>query len=47
VKSDIRKPATYAGILAVLLLYRLVLWTLPSFKQPAGTRKMVTAESTE
>ena len=47
VKSDIREPAMYGGILAVLLLYRLVVWMLPSSKAKAGTQKMVTAESVE
>lgn len=47
VKSDIRKPATYAAILAVLLLYRIIVWTLPSQKPGAAPRKLVTAESAE
>jgi len=47
VKSDIRKPAQYAAILAVLLLYRLIAWTIPSFRSKAGPQKMMTAETAE
>jgi len=47
VKSDIRIPAMYASILAVLLLYRLVVWMLPPGKRRATSQPMVTAESTE
>jgi sulfoxide reductase heme-binding subunit YedZ len=44
VKSDIRKPAMYAGILAILLLYRLIVWTIPSLKAKRGSRNLATAE---
>ncbi|MBI2678463.1 MAG: sulfoxide reductase heme-binding subunit YedZ [Candidatus Koribacter versatilis] len=47
VKSDIRKPAIYAGILAALLVYRMVVWVLPSQQHHAGARKLATAETVE
>ena len=45
VKSDIRKPAMYAAILGVLLLYRVVVWALPALKTKAAAGKMAAAES--
>src|SRR5436305_5305886 len=33
VKADIRKPLAYGAILAVLLLYRVVLWAIATFKE--------------
>lgn len=47
VKADIRKPALYAAILAVLLAYRIVIWTVPSLKARLASPKLVTAETTE
>jgi methionine sulfoxide reductase heme-binding subunit len=47
VKADIRKPAMYAGILAVLLAYRIVVWTVPSLKARLASPKLVTAETAE
>lgn len=47
VKSDIRKPAMYAGIFAVLMLYRIVLWTIPTLRARFSTGRMVTAETAE
>lgn len=47
VKADITKPAMYAAILSVLLLYRLVVATLPSAKARLAPRELVTAESSE
>ena len=47
VKSDIRKPAMYAGIFAVLMLYRIVLWTIPTLRARFSTGSMVTAETAE
>ncbi len=35
VKADIRKPLIYGAILAVLLLYRIVVWIGPAIKRPA------------
>jgi sulfoxide reductase heme-binding subunit YedZ len=32
VKKDISEPLTYAGVLAVLLLYRLAAWGIPALK---------------
>jgi sulfoxide reductase heme-binding subunit YedZ len=37
VKADVRKPLQYAGVLAVLLFYRVVVWLSPQ-KQSAGSR---------
>ncbi|MBO0911242.1 MAG: sulfoxide reductase heme-binding subunit YedZ [Acidobacteria bacterium] len=31
VKADLREPAEYGGVLAVLLAYRLLVWLLPEF----------------
>jgi sulfoxide reductase heme-binding subunit YedZ len=36
VKADIRKPLIYGAILAVLLLYRLVVWMGPAIKKRGG-----------
>jgi sulfoxide reductase heme-binding subunit YedZ len=47
VKSDVRKPAMYAAILAVLMLYRIVQWTLPSLRARFSTDELATAESAE
>jgi sulfoxide reductase heme-binding subunit YedZ len=52
VKKDIRKPLIYAGILGMLLLYRIVVWGWQRFTieaqqgRPAGPtdRKVVAAD---
>ncbi len=36
VKKDIREPLIYGAILAVLLLYRVVVWIAPVIKKPAA-----------
>lgn len=36
VKSDVRAPLTYGGILAALLLWRLILWLAGRRRGPAG-----------
>jgi sulfoxide reductase heme-binding subunit YedZ len=36
VKADTRKPLIYGAILAVLLLYRFVAWTVPAIKKRRG-----------
>jgi methionine sulfoxide reductase heme-binding subunit len=45
VKSDIRKPAMYAAILAVLMLFRIVQWTLPALRARFSTGGMATAKT--
>lgn len=47
VKSDIRKPAMYAAVLALLMLFRVVQWTIPSLRARFSTKEMVTAEDAE
>jgi methionine sulfoxide reductase heme-binding subunit len=44
VKKDIRKPLIYGAILAVLLLYRIVVWIVPAIKKRGG---VLPARSTE
>jgi len=45
VKSDVRKPAMYAAIFGVLMLFRLVQWTLPALRARFSTGSMATAET--
>jgi sulfoxide reductase heme-binding subunit YedZ len=42
VKADIRKPLIYGAILAVLLLYRIVVWIKPAIERPAGVQRVRT-----
>ncbi len=42
VKADHRKPAMYAAILALLLLYRLAIWAWPRPQQPSEQSKLGT-----
>lgn len=47
VKSDIRKPALYAAALALLMLYRVLQWTVPGLRARFSTGRMVTAETAD
>ncbi|HEX3319105.1 MAG TPA: protein-methionine-sulfoxide reductase heme-binding subunit MsrQ [Terriglobales bacterium] len=37
VKADLRKPLQYAAILAVLMMYRLVMWLAPALRSTKST----------
>jgi sulfoxide reductase heme-binding subunit YedZ len=43
VKADLRKPLQYAAILGVVLLYRIVVWVAPKFRE----RRMPAAHSVD
>jgi sulfoxide reductase heme-binding subunit YedZ len=45
VKSDIRKPAMYAATFGVLMLYRLLAWTVPVLRARFAEPKLLTAET--
>jgi methionine sulfoxide reductase heme-binding subunit len=47
VKSDIRKPALFAAILALLMLYRIVTWSVPALRARFAAAPAVTAKTAE
>jgi len=47
VKADIRLPAMYAALLAVLMLLRILAWTVPGLRARLARKEMATAEGAE
>jgi methionine sulfoxide reductase heme-binding subunit len=46
VKKDISRPEKYALVLALLLLFRIFLWLLPSFRKPRRADASLSSAST-